>query len=120
MLGGRGGPCGRRSGRAGLGGVGGGPGCPCCIGGDVNVVAFSINRKASKAASPPLMVRMCVGPCEEVANQTRHMVSGGGRSAGLGMPLGRFVGVAVSRRVVGTLSSRLVMGVMTKPCNCCC
>ena len=103
-----------------LRGVGWGPGCFLCIGGDASVVAFSDNKKAYKAASPSLMMRMCVGPCGEGANWTRRLVSGGGRSAVLGLPLGRFVAVAVSRRVVGTLPSRLVMDVMTKPCNCCC
>ncbi len=90
------------------------------MGGEVSVAVVSANRKASKAASPPLMVRMCVGPCGEGANWTRHMVSGGGRSAVLGLPLGRFVAVAVSKRVVGIISSMLVMDVMAKPWSCCC
>ena len=85
-----------------------------CLGGDASVVAFSVNNKASKAAFPSLVVRMCVGPCGKGVNWTRHLVSGGGRSAFLGLPLGRFVAVAVSSRDVGILSSRLVMDVMTK------
>ena len=40
-----------------------GLGCPCRIGGDVSVAVVSVNKKASKIASPPLRVRMCVGPC---------------------------------------------------------
>ena len=59
-------------------GVGMGLGCSCCLGGHISGVSVSISRKASKAASPPLMVRMFVGPCGEGADWTRHMVSGGG------------------------------------------
>ena len=65
-------------GAARLYGFGVGLGCPCRIGGDVCVAVVSLNRKASKADSPPLMVRMCVGPCGEGANWTRHLVLGGG------------------------------------------
>ena len=99
---------------------GSGAGLSCRIGGDVSFADVSVHRKAYKAASPTLMDRMCVGPCGEGTNRTRHVVPGGGRSAVLGLPLGRFVAVSVSRRVVGNMSSRLVMNVMTKPCNCCC
>jgi hypothetical protein len=78
----------------------------------------SVGRKASRAASPPLMVRICVGPCGEDANCTLHLVSGGRRSEFLGLPLGRFDAVAASTRGVGIPSSRLVIEVMTKPCAC--
>ena len=77
----------------------------------------SVDRKASRAAAPSLMVRMFVGPWGEGANCTRHIVSGGGRSAALGLPLERFATVASSSRGVGTRSSRLVIDVMTKPCD---
>ena len=78
----------------------------------------SVRRKASKAASPPRMVRICVGPCGEGANCTLHLVSGGRRSEFLGLPLGRFVAVAAYMTGVGTPASRLMIEVMTKPCAC--
>ena len=78
----------------------------------------SVRRKASRAASPPRMVRICVGPCGDGANCTLHLVSGGRRSEFLGLPLGRFAAVAASMRGVEIPSSRLVMEVMTKPCAC--
>ena len=49
-----------------------------------------------------------------------HLVVGGGRFATLGLRLGHFVAVDFSRRVVGTSFSRLVIGVPSKPCLCCC
>jgi len=57
-----------RKGAARLCGVGVGLGFSCRIGGNVCVAVVSVNKKASKAASPPLMVRMWVGPCGEGAN----------------------------------------------------
>jgi len=90
-----------------------------CLGEALCVGAVFNSKKTSRAASPPLMVRMCVGPCGEGANWTLHLVSGGGQSAARGVRLGHFVVVAVSRRGVGILASRLVIDVMTKPCDCC-
>ena len=78
----------------------------------------SVRRKASRAASLPQMVRICVGPCGEGANCTLYLVYGGRRSDFLGLPLGRFDAVAASKRGVGIPSSRLVIEVMTKPCAC--
>jgi len=86
--------------------------------GGVGGLDLSMRRKASRAASPPRMVRICVGPCGDGANCTLHLVSGGRRSEFLGLPLGRFAAVAASMRGVGIPSSRLVMKVMTKPCAC--
>ena len=54
------------------------PGWSCCLGGVDCGGADSIARNASKAAAPPLMMRLCVGPCGEGANWTRHMVIRGG------------------------------------------
>ena len=78
----------------------------------------SVRRKASRAASPPRMVRICVGPCGDGANCTLHLVSSGRCSEFLGLPLGRFVAVTASMRGAGTPSSRLVIEVMMKPCAC--
>jgi hypothetical protein len=75
------------------------------VGGSV----VSVRRKASKAASPPLMVRICVGPCEKGANCTLHLVSRGRRSESLGLPL---VTVAACIGGVGTPASRLVIEAM--------
>jgi hypothetical protein len=47
-----------------------GLGRPCRRGGDGLVAVAYVDRKASKAASPPLMVRMCVGPYGKGANWT--------------------------------------------------
>ncbi len=87
--------------------------------GDVGRRVVSVRRKASRAASPPLMVRMCVGPYGEAANCTLHIMSGGGRSEALGLPLGRLVTVTTCLRGVGTPASRLDIEVMTKPYACC-
>ena len=76
---------------------------------------FSVMRKVSSASLPPLIVRMWFGPCGEGANCTRHLVSGGRRSASLGRPLGRLAAVAACMSGVGTPSSRLCIEVMTKP-----
>jgi hypothetical protein len=95
-----------------------GPGGSRCLGGGVGGRFVSVRRKASKAASPPRMVRICVGPCGEGANCTLHLVSGGRRSEFFGLSLGRFVVVAACKRCVLTPSSRLVLEVMTKPCAC--
>ncbi len=57
----------------------------------------SVRRKVSRAASLPLMVRICVGPCGEGANCTLHLVFGRRRSEFLSRPLGRFDAVAASK-----------------------
>jgi hypothetical protein len=54
----------------------------CCPRGDACGRDVSARRKASRAASPPLMVRICVVSCGEGSNCTLHMVSGGRRSEG--------------------------------------
>ena len=95
--------------------VGVGLGGSLCPGGCVGGRVVSMRRKASKAASPPQMVRICVGPCGEGANCTLHLVSGGRRSEILGLSLGRFVAVAASMRNVETPASRVVIKVMRKP-----
>jgi hypothetical protein len=87
------------------------PGGSLGRGGGVGGRVFSVRRKASKAASPPRMVRICVGPCDEGANCTLYLVSGGMRSEFLGLPL--------VYEGVGTPTSRLMIEVMTKPCACC-
>ena len=79
----------------------------------------SVRRKASKAAFPPLMVRICIGPCGDGTNCTLHLVFDRRRSEFLGLPLERFVTVAACTRGAGTLASRLVIEVMRKPCACC-
>ncbi len=61
------------------------PGGSFCPVGGVGGRDVSVRRKASRAASPPRMVRMCVGPCGEGANCTLHLVSGGRRSECLGL-----------------------------------
>ena len=94
------------------------PGGSLGPGGGVGERVVSARRKASKAASPPRMVRICVGHCGEGANYTLHLVSRGRRSEFLGMPLGRFVTVAACVRGVGTPASRLMIEVMTKPSAC--
>jgi len=95
-----------------------GPGGSTCPRSGIGRVV-SVSRKASTiATSPRRMVRMWVGSCGEGANCTMHMVSGGRRSEVLGLPLGRLVAVAAWMRGVGTLASRLVIEVMTKPCAC--
>jgi len=94
------------------------PGGSLGPGGGVGGRVVSVRTNPSKAASPPLMVRMCVGPCGEGATCTLYLVSGGRRSEFLGLPLGRFVAVAACTRGVGTPSSRLAIEVMTKPCAC--
>ena len=99
--------------------LGVGPGGPFRSGGDAGGRVVSVRRKASMAASPPLLVRMCVGPFGDGANCTLHMVSSGGRFEALGLPMGRLVAVATCMRGVGTLASRPVIEVMTKPCACC-
>ena len=99
--------------------VGVGPGCSICPGGGVGGRVVPIKRKASKSASPPRMMRICVGPCWEGANCTLLLVCGGRRSEDLGLSLGRLVAVAACMRGVGTPTSRLVIEVMTKPCACC-
>ena len=87
-------------------------------GGGVGGRVVSGRRKAPKVACPPLMVRICIGPCGEGANCTLHLVSSGRRSEFLGLPLGRFVAVAACTRVVRTPATRLVIVVMRKPCLC--
>ena len=94
------------------------PGGSLGPGGGVGGRDVSVRRKASRAASPPRMVRMCIGPCGDGANCTLHLVSGGRRSEFLGLPLGRLAAVAASMRGVGIPSSRMVMEVMTKPSAC--
>jgi len=59
-------------------------------GGGVGGCVVSVRRKTSKAASPPLMVRICVGPCGEGANCILHLVSGGRRPESLGSAYGAF------------------------------
>jgi len=76
----------------------------------------SVRGKASKAAFPPRMVRMCIGPCDEGTNCTLHLISSGTRSEFLSLPLGRFGAVVACTRGVGTPASRLVIEVMRKPC----
>ena len=61
-----------------------GPGGSFCLRGDAGGRVLSVRRKAFRAASPPLMVQMCVSPCGEGAHCTLHMVSSGRRSESLG------------------------------------
>jgi len=58
--------------------VGLGPGYFRCPSGVVCGVAVSVRKKASRVASPPLIMRMGVGPWGEGANRTIQIVSGGG------------------------------------------
>ena len=53
------------------------PGGSLCLGGGVGGRDVSVRRKASTAASPPQMVRICVDPCCDGANYTLHLVSVG-------------------------------------------
>jgi hypothetical protein len=96
-----------------------GHGGSLCFGGGSGGCVVSARRKMSRAASPPRMARICIGPCGEGANCTLHLVYGGRRSAVLGLPLGCLVAVAACMRGVGTSESRRVISVMIKPCVCC-
>jgi hypothetical protein len=92
------------------------PGGSLVPGGGVGGRVVFVRIKASKAASPPRMVRICIGPCGEGANCILHLIFGGIRSEFSGMSLGRVVVVAACTRGVGTPASRLVIEVMRKPC----
>jgi hypothetical protein len=98
--------------------VGVGPGGSLCSRGGAGGCVVSAKRKASRAASPPRMVRICIGPCGEGANCTLHLVFGGRRSVVLGLPLGRLVAIAACMRGVGNPASRMVISVMIKPRAC--
>ncbi len=94
------------------------PGGAFCPRGDAGGRVVSDKRKASRAASLPMMVRICVGLCGESLNRTLYMVIGGRHSKALGLPLGRLFAVAACMRGMGILASMLVIVVMTKPCAC--